>query len=300
MILGVTQENKTCLARNTDMKDHYAPAIYCWGAETARQAITSTPLARHSIWGRYRICKTKRLQQQPNGAEWDRSVPGFTKNGSYSMKRSLVTLAAVLLAIPAIAGAQQPQSRPSAPTAAAPSGSSAADASHKTSTTSDSTDIAHYIIGPEDTLQVTVWKEPTLSGTVPVRPDGRISLVLLGDLQAAGMTPMQLSDDITQRLKKYIQDPSVSVVVLAVNSQRIFIIGEVGHVGAIPMTAGMTPLQAIAAAGGLTPFANSKHIYILRAEGGKREKIPFDYKKALKGESKQDVSLLPGDTIVVP
>src|SRR6185312_14302265 len=110
------------------------------------------------------------------------------------------------------------------------------------------------------------------------------------------MTPMQLSADITQRLKKYIQDPSVSVVVLAVNSQRIFLIGEVGHVGALALTAGMTPLQAIAAAGGLTPFANSKHIYILRGTGTKQEKIPFDYKLALKGDSKKDVTLLPGDT----
>ena len=161
-------------------------------------------------------------------------------------------------------------------------------------------DAAHYIIGPEDTLQVTVWKEPTLSGTFPVRPDGMISLVLVGDLPAAGRTPMQLSDEITVRLKKYLQDPSVTVLVMAVNSQRIYMMGEVGHVGPIALAAGMSPLQAIAAAGGLSPFANSKKIYILRGEAGKQQKIPFNYKLALKGDSTQDIKLLPGDTIVVP
>jgi len=216
------------------------------------------------------------------------------------MKWSLVPLVLMLFATPSILLAQNtpaPTTAPPATDSAAPPASQnpAANASTK-----DATDVAHYIIGPEDTLQVTVWKEPTLSGTVPVRPDGMISLVLLGDLRAAGMTPMQLSADITQRLKKYIQDPSVSVVVLSVNSQRIFVIGEVGHVGALALTAGMSPLQAIAAAGGLTPFANSKHIYILRGTGTNQKKIPFNYKNALKGESKQDVSLEPGDTIVVP
>jgi polysaccharide export outer membrane protein len=160
-------------------------------------------------------------------------------------------------------------------------------------------DASRYIIGPQDSLQVTVWKEPTLSGTVPVRPDGMISLVLVGDLPAAGMTPMALSADITQRLKKYIQDPVVTVVVLGVESQRIFLVGEVNKVGPLMLTPGMTTLQAIVTAGGLTQFANSKHIYILRKVAGKDEKMPFNYKQALKGDN-QGVSLLPGDTIVVP
>ena len=160
-------------------------------------------------------------------------------------------------------------------------------------------DANRYIIGPEDSLQITVWKEPTLSGTIPVRPDGMISLVLLGDIPAAGMTPTALSTDISQRLKKYIQDPVVTVVVLGVNSQRIFLVGEVGKVGPVVMTPGMTPLQAIVTGGGLTQFANSKRIYILRTTAGKQQKIPFNYKQALKGEN-AGVSLLPGDTIVVP
>ncbi len=160
-------------------------------------------------------------------------------------------------------------------------------------------DATRYIIGPEDSLQITVWKEPTLSGTIPVRPDGMISLVLVGDIPAAGMTPTALSTDISQRLKKYIQDPVVTVVVLGVNSQRVFLVGEVTKVGPVVMTPGMTPLQAIVTGGGLTQFANSKRIYILRTVAGKQQKIPFNYKQALKGES-AGVSLLPGDTIVVP
>ena len=160
-------------------------------------------------------------------------------------------------------------------------------------------DASRYIIGPEDSLQVTVWKEPTLSGNFPVRPDGMISLVLVGDLPAAGLTPMALSNDITQRLKKYIQDPVVTVAVLGVNSQRIFMVGEVGKVGAVMLTPGMTPLQAIVSAGGLSQFANSKRIYILRMVSGKQQKIPFNYKAALKGEN-SGITLLPGDTIVVP
>jgi polysaccharide export outer membrane protein len=158
---------------------------------------------------------------------------------------------------------------------------------------------SHYIIGAEDNLQITVWREPSLSGTIPVRPDGMISLNLLGDLPASGRTPMQLSNDIAVRLKKYVQDPNVSVVVLAVNSQKIYLVGEVGHVGPIALAAGMTPLQAIATAGGLGPFANSKKIYIMRTVNGKQEKIPFNYKVALKGGD-QGVALKSGDTIVVP
>ncbi|ADV81422.1 polysaccharide biosynthesis/export family protein [Terriglobus saanensis] len=167
------------------------------------------------------------------------------------------------------------------------------------STTPDAGIAANYVIGPDDSLQVTVWKEPSLSGTFPVRPDGMISLVLLGDLMAAGRTPMQLGDDISTRLKKYIQDPNVTVLVAAVNSHRIFLVGEVQKVGPLPLSAGMTPLQAIAAAGGLTAFANSKHIYILRGTQGKQIKIPFNYKSALKGDV-QGIALQSGDTIVVP
>ena len=162
------------------------------------------------------------------------------------------------------------------------------------------TDSSRYVIGADDSLQITVWQEPSLSGTFPVRPDGMISLVLLGDIPAAGLTPMHLAHDITVKLKKFIQDPVVSVVVAAVNSQRIYLVGEVIKAGPIVLSPGMTPLQAIAQAGGLSPYTNGKHIYILRGPSGKQQKIPFNYRLALKGDNSQDVSLLPGDTIVVP
>ncbi len=159
---------------------------------------------------------------------------------------------------------------------------------------------ASYVIGPDDSIQVTVWKEPGLSGSFPVRPDGMISLSLVGDIPAAGKTPMQLGADITTLLKKYMTDPSVSVTVLGVNSKHIFMLGEVGHVGALPLSAGMTPLQAIAMSGGLTPYANKKHIYILRGAKPNQKKIPFDYTKAIKSGDLQGIELQPGDTIVVP
>ena len=160
--------------------------------------------------------------------------------------------------------------------------------------------LSGYVIGPADVLDVTVWKEPSLSGHVPVRPDGKISLALLGDVPAADLTPIQLAVNITQELKKYIQDPSVYVVVAEVNSQRVFLLGEIQHEGPVLLSSAMTPLQAIASAGGLTPYANAKHIYILRSESNKQIKIPFNYKRALKGTISPNTTLLSGDTIVVP
>lgn len=158
----------------------------------------------------------------------------------------------------------------------------------------------NYVLGSDDAIMVHVWKEPTISGPLVVRPDGRISLPLVGDLPASGMTPMALGAEIADSLKKFINDPSVTVTVTAVNSKRIFFIGEVNRSGPVSMTREMTMLQAISAAGGLSPYANQRKIYILRGEKGKQVKIPFDYKKALKEGNQQGVVLAPGDTIVVP
>ena len=184
--------------------------------------------------------------------------------------------------------------------AAAQSSAAPSGALPNTSGAPAAVDSTHYIIGPDDVLQITVWREPTLSGSLPVRPDGMISMVLLGDLPAAGLTPTALGRNISERLHKYVQDPSVTVQVMGINSQKVYLIGEVTHVGAIPLTADMSPLKAIAAAGGLSPFANSKHIYILRGSGARQQKIPFNYKQALKGEDRQPLVLQPGDTIVIP
>jgi polysaccharide biosynthesis/export protein len=157
-----------------------------------------------------------------------------------------------------------------------------------------------YVIGSEDTLHVSVWKEPDLTATLPVRPDGKISLPLLNDVQAAGLTPMQLADSLTVKLKKYVADPQVTVVVTQMNSQKVFLLGEVLHTGAVPLLPNMTVLQVLATAG-FSQFANTKKIYILRTENGKQDKLLFDYKAVIKGEHmEQNILLKPGDTVVVP
>jgi polysaccharide export outer membrane protein len=157
-----------------------------------------------------------------------------------------------------------------------------------------------YVIGGNDMLAITVWKEPTLSGAMLVRPDGMISMPLVGDIQATGLTPLHLADVIAVKLKKYIQDPNVSVVVTAIHSKLIYMIGQVNRTGPIDMTPDMTLLEALSSAGGLTDFANKKKIYILRDENGKRQRIPVHYKDALAGNRAFDLALKSGDTIVVP
>ena len=157
-----------------------------------------------------------------------------------------------------------------------------------------------YVIGASDVLAVSVFKEPTLSSSILVRPDGMISMPLLGDVQASGKTPLQLADEITAKLKKYVQDPNVTVILNQMNSKKVYLMGEIGHTGPIEMTPGMTLLQAIATGGGLNPYANAKKIYILRDEAGKHDKILVHYREALKGDSSLNLVLKPGDTIVVP
>jgi polysaccharide export outer membrane protein len=160
---------------------------------------------------------------------------------------------------------------------------------------------ADYVIGADDNLRITVWKEPDMSVTLPVRPDGKISIPLLDDVQAAGMTPMQLATSIKDKLKKYIADPRVTVVVTAMTSQRIYVLGEVVHSGPMPLLPHMTVLQALSTAG-FTQFANLKAIYLLRVQdNGQQTKLPFNYKDAIKGRgTQQNIVLKPGDTIVVP
>jgi polysaccharide export outer membrane protein len=157
-----------------------------------------------------------------------------------------------------------------------------------------------YVIGADDTLRISVWKEPDLSENLPVRPDGKISMPLLNDIQAAGLTPLQLRDSITEKLKKYVADPRVTVVVTAMNSQRVFVTGEVNHSGPIVLLPHMTMLQVLGQAG-FTQFANVKGIYLLRTENGRQVKLPFNYKEVVKGNHpEQNIALKPGDTVVVP
>jgi polysaccharide biosynthesis/export protein len=158
-----------------------------------------------------------------------------------------------------------------------------------------------YKIGPEDVLRIDVWKEPDISRTIPVRPDGKISLPLLNDVQASGMTAMELAGSIREGLTKYITSPQVTVTVAQINSRRIFVTGEVTHPGAQSLLPNMTALQALASAGGFTQFARIKSIYVLRTEDGKQVKHPFNYKAVVDGKHpEEDIVLQPGDVIVVP
>jgi polysaccharide biosynthesis/export protein len=158
-----------------------------------------------------------------------------------------------------------------------------------------------YVIEPGDVIEVQVWKEPDVSKSVPVRPDGKISVPLLNDVQAAGLTASVLTANLTEALKKFISDPQVTVIVTQVNSQRIYISGEVSRGGTYPLEPGMTVLQGLSSAGGFTTFANVKKIYVLRQVNGKQVRYPFNYRDVVKGKNtEENIPLQPGDTIVVP
>jgi polysaccharide export outer membrane protein len=160
---------------------------------------------------------------------------------------------------------------------------------------------AEYKIGPQDVLQIDVWKEPEITRTIPVRPDGKISLPLVNDVQAAGFTAMQLAAVIREGLTKYLTNPQVTVTVTTINSRRVFLTGELSRTGSLPLLPNMTVLQALSSAGGFTPFAKMRDIYILRIENGRQTKYPFHYKDVVKGKRQEENILLqPNDVIVVP
>jgi polysaccharide export outer membrane protein len=163
------------------------------------------------------------------------------------------------------------------------------------------TEDPNFVIGQNDVLDISVWKEPEISRKVPVRPDGKISLPLLNDIQAAGLTPMQLQTQISEKLKKFLTEPQVTVIVAEINSRRIYILGEANRPGAYPLLPNMTVLQALSGAGGLTQFANSSKVRILRMENGKQASFNFNYKEVILGKNiDQNIVLKPGDSIVVP
>jgi polysaccharide export outer membrane protein len=159
-----------------------------------------------------------------------------------------------------------------------------------------------YVIGEADVLSINVWKEADISRSVPVRSDGRISLPLAGDIQAAGQTPLQLEQQIASKLKNYIAEPEVTVMVQQSNSQKFNILGQVAKPGSFPLNNSMTVLDAIALAGGFRDFAKQKSIYVLRQNpGGGETRIPFNYKSVIAGKkSSQNIQLQARDTIVVP
>jgi len=159
-----------------------------------------------------------------------------------------------------------------------------------------------FVIGNDDVLAINVWKEPDISRSIPVRSDGKISLPLVGEVQAAGRTPLKLEVEIASRLKNYISEPEVTVIVQQINSQKFNILGQVNHPGMFVIANSPTVLDAIALAGGFRDFAKQKSIYILRQNAdGTQSRIPFNYKEVVKGQNlAQNVKLQPRDTIVVP
>lgn len=156
-----------------------------------------------------------------------------------------------------------------------------------------------YRIGVEDELQISVWREPELSSTVVVRPDGMITIPLLNDIQVVGLRPLDLQALLTEKLKPLVNEPQVTVIVRQIHSRRVYVFGHVAHQGTLQLNTGKTVLEVLAEAGGITEFGKPGAIYILRTQGGKRVRIPIDYKKVVAGQS-QNLLLQPGDVVVVP
>jgi polysaccharide export outer membrane protein len=160
---------------------------------------------------------------------------------------------------------------------------------------------ADFVIGPNDVLTIVFWRDKDMSTDVSVRPDGKISLPLLNDVQAAGLTPEELRVQITAAAARLVEDPTVSVVVKEINSRKVFITGQVAKPGTYPLTGPTTVLQLIAMAGGVLEYADAKNITIMRTENGKPVSFSFNYKDVTKRKNlKQNIELKPGDTIIVP
>ncbi len=161
-------------------------------------------------------------------------------------------------------------------------------------------DSANYVIGPEDVLDIYVWKEKDLSRTVPVRLDGKISLPLVDEIQAAGLTPLQLKELLMQRLEEFLGVPSIFVIVTEINSFKVYVLGEVKSPGVYRLRSETSFLQIIAMAGGFTNLADRKRILVIRKENGEERRIPVNYKKIFKGDPNSNIILKADDTIIVP
>jgi len=163
------------------------------------------------------------------------------------------------------------------------------------------TDSDRYVIGPEDVLFIHVWKEEALSRTVPVRMDGKISMPLIDEIQAAGLTPLQLKEVLVEKLKEFVEAANVSVIVMEANSFKVYVYGQVRTPGVYRIRSETTLLQIIPMAGGFTEWANQKKILIIRKENGEDKRITVNYKKIVKGDDPgSDAVLKAGDTIIVP
>lgn len=161
-------------------------------------------------------------------------------------------------------------------------------------------DSSQFVIGPSDVIRVNVWKNIELSQTVTVTPDGFISLPLLGDVHVTGMTANELAQSLSSRLHSYVVSPQVTVSIIDIRSRQVYVLGQVSKPGGFPLIAPLNVLQLIAQAGGLTNYANRKGIVVLRPHAGGLQKLSFNYNHVVHGDSKQNITLQPGDTVVVP
>jgi polysaccharide export outer membrane protein len=211
---------------------------------------------------------------------------------SHAQSRLAALLAGVLLAngaASAAAAQAKPPARNASPSNAAPAIPAAAPVP------------TDYVIGPDDVLTVIFWREKDLSGDVAVRPDGRISLPLLNEVDAAGLTPEQLRVKLTEKAGDLLEDPNVTVVVKAINSRRVFITGQVAKPGPYPLMGPLTIAQLITVAGGVQEYADAKNITILRTEKGRSLSFRFNYDEVKRGKKlQQNIELKPGDTVIVP
>lgn len=223
------------------------------------------------------------------------------------MKRTLITGIAVWTLWSASSFAQQPapsaaaQPTPAPGSAAPPTATAAAPRAATPVVPAGVATPTDYVIGPDDVLAIIFWREQDLSAEVAVRPDGKISLPLLNEIQASGLTPEQLRVNLTQAANRYVEDPAVTVVVKAINSRKVFITGLVGKPGPYSLSGPTTVLQLIAMAGGVQEYAKEERIVVMRTENGRTVSRRFNYKQVSEGKNlQQNIELKPGDTIVVP
>lgn len=234
-----------------------------------------------------------------------RGIKMFGRLSQFAIVALIAGLTGCLLHAQSDTASQQAFSAPSS-MPATPIGTEFKDGSSNTLTRADTrvTQIVapNYRIGADDVLTISVWHEPEVSRNVTVRPDGKISLPLVGDVQAAGLTPTELQNELAARFTKYLTNPEVNVIVAAILSQRINVLGEVLRPGTYPLVPPMSVIDAIAGAGGLKEFAKANKIYVLRTlPDGQRQRIKVQYKNVLKGKpDSKDVLLQTRDTVVIP
>ena len=220
-------------------------------------------------------------------------------------RTALGVLLACACVTQAIAGQEQ-SSKPSSksPLAAAAAGAAASGAARTPAPLANNDPradgAAPFQIGPEDILDISVWKNPELSRTVPVRPDGKVSLPLVNDIQAAGLTPATLREQVTERLAEFIPTPEVSVMVREVHSRKVAVVGAVKTPGRFELKSPMTVLEVIALAQGFTDFASRDRIVVLRQNGSTTTRVPFNYRKIAEGVDQDNFFVKPGDVVVVP